>query len=199
MEICAWAAGDEDYIRYHNLEWGRPETRPEVLYECLMLEAFQAGLSWITILRKRENFRHAFYGFRPERVANMTEDDISRLLQDEGIIRHRGKIEATIAGAKSYLEIEAREGFTNFIWKFVDFKPIDRGATSMNEVPSQTDTAKALSKALKAEGFKFVGPTITYAFMQAAGLVNDHVTSCPYYKTAQDAARTIAFPEKDSA
>ena len=175
---CAWCGTDPLYTAYHDTEWGRPEHDARALWECLILESFQAGLSWITILRRRETFRAAFQGFHPEIIATWAEPEIQRLLADPGIIRHRGKIEATIAGAKAFLRIEARQGFADFIWSHVNHSPQINAPTSLTQIPPQTETARNLSRALKAEGFKFVGPTIAYAFMQAVGLVNDHVTTC---------------------
>ena len=178
---CGWCGSDPVYVAYHDDEWGRPLRDPRALFECLILEGFQAGLSWITILRRRESFRAAFAGFDPAVLAGWGEAETQRLLADPGIIRHRGKIEATFAGARAYLAIEAREGFAQFIWKHVDHQPIDRQLGSLGQAVAQTDASVALSKALKAEGFKFVGPTISYAFMQAVGMVNDHLVSCPWH------------------
>lgn len=177
---CAWCGTDPLYVAYHDSEWGRPERDSRALFECLMLEGFQAGLNWFTILKKRETFRAAFAGFQPEIIAGWGEADVVRLLADTGIIRHRGKIEATIAGARACLRIEAREGFANFLWA-LSGPPIDNLVQSGAGVPAQTARSLAMSKALKAEGFKFCGPTITYAFMQAVGMVNDHVVSCPQH------------------
>jgi DNA-3-methyladenine glycosylase I len=177
---CPWCGTDPLYVAYHDTEWGRPEYDSRRLFECLILEGFQAGLNWFTILKKRETFRSAFAGFTPEIIATWGEAEILRLLADPGIIRHRGKIEATIAGARAYLRIEAREGFSNFLWS-LSGPPRDNRVTTTAEVPAQTTVSLAMSKALKAEGFKFCGPTITYAFMQAVGMVNDHLVSCPHH------------------
>ena len=174
---CPWCGDDPLYVAYHDTEWGRPVHDPRALWEALMLEAFQAGLSWITILRRRETLRAAFAGFDPAAIATFAEGDIARLLTDPGIIRHRGKIEATVAGARAFLRIEADIGFAKFIWNHVGGMPImDDAATTTD----RADIAKTLAKSLKTEGFKFCGPTIAYAFMQAAGLVNDHLMTCPY-------------------
>jgi DNA-3-methyladenine glycosylase I len=173
---CPWCGTDPLYMAYHDHEWGRPEHDPQRLFELLILESFQAGLSWITILRKRDGFRAAFQGFDPATIATWGEPDIARLLQDPGIVRHRGKIAGTIRGAQAYLRIEQRQGFSPFLWSFAP-PPADP-PRSLGEVPAQTPHSHAMSKALKAEGFNFVGPTITYAFMQAAGLVNDHLATC---------------------
>ena len=176
---CPWCGTDPLYVAYHDDEWGVPERDPRALWEMLMLEAFQAGLSWITVLRKRESFRSAFAGFHPEIIATWGEAEVTRLLADPGIVRHRGKIEATIQGARAWLRIEAREGFSPFVWQFVGGQPMQNRLASLAEAPAETPEARALSKALKAEGFKFCGPTITYAFMQATGMVNDHLITCP--------------------
>lgn len=178
---CGWCGTDPLYVAYHDEEWGRPERDPRALFECLMLEGFQAGLSWITILRRRESFRAAFAGFDPAVLAGWGEAETLRLLADPGIIRHRGKIEATFAGARAYLAIEAREGFSQFIWKHVGGQPVDSRLGDLTQPQAQTPASVVLSKALKAEGFKFVGPTITYAFMQAVGMVNDHMVSCDWH------------------
>lgn len=178
---CGWCGTDPLYVAYHDEEWGRPERDSRALFECLMLEGFQAGLSWITILKRREGFRAAFAGFDPVVLAGWGEAETLRLLADPGIIRHRGKIEATFAGARAYLAIEAREGFSQFLWKHVGGQPIDNRLGDLSQAQAQTPASVVLSKALKAEGFKFVGPTITYAFMQAVGMVNDHMVSCAWH------------------
>ncbi|WP_179380229.1 DNA-3-methyladenine glycosylase I [Jannaschia marina] len=179
MERCGWVGDDPLYQAYHDTEWGVPETDGRALWEQLMLEGFQAGLSWITILRKRETFRAAFAGFDPEVVARWGEAEVERLLGDPGIVRHRGKIEGTIEGARAFLALEeAGPGFSRFVWDHVDGVPIRNAWTDLGHVPAETPLSRQVSKALKARGFKFCGPTITYAFLQAAGLVNDHVTRC---------------------
>lgn len=176
---CPWCGEDTLYVSYHDEEWGIPERNSRALYEMLMLEAFQAGLSWYTILKKRPAFREAFAGFDPEAVARYEERDIARLLGDAGIVRHRGKIEATIAAAKLWIEIEGEGGFDRFIWDFSGGKPIQNAFRDMSEVPAETPLSREISKALKARGFRFCGPTIVYAFMQAVGMVNDHLVTCP--------------------
>jgi len=181
MTRCAWAGPDQIYIDYHDHEWGVAEYDSRALWEKLILEGYQAGLSWITILKKRENFRAAFAGFEPKEIATWGEDRVELLVQNAGIIRHRGKINATIGNAKAYLEIEAEQGFSNYIWGFVNHTPIIHGFSQLGEVPNSDAIAIAMSKDLKKRGFKFCGPTILYAFMQAAGLVNDHVTTCPQH------------------
>lgn len=179
MARCEWCGDDPLYVKYHDEEWGKPLHDSRALWECLMLEGFQAGLSWITILRKRENFRQAFDGFDPHRVARFDEAKVDALCKNERIIRHKGKIEATIKAAQIFLEIEAQEGFANYIWSFVEGKPIVNSPKSLADIPAQTPASERLSKSLKARGFKFCGPTICYAFMQAVGMVNDHNLTCP--------------------
>jgi DNA-3-methyladenine glycosylase I len=176
---CPWCGDDPLYVAYHDAEWGVPERDPRALWELLVLEGFQAGLSWITILRKRDNFRRAFAGFDPQVLAGWGEEDVARLLADPGIVRHRGKIAGTFASARAWHRVQAQEGFSAFVWSFVDGRPVQGHRRTLAGVPAVTPAATALSKALKARGFSFCGPTITYAFMQAAGLVNDHLTTCP--------------------
>jgi len=188
MTRCSWCGTDPLYVAYHDTDWGRPERDPRALWEKLILDGFQAGLSWITILRKRENFRAAFHGFHPEMIATWGEAEVKRLLADPGIIRHHGKIEATIRNAGAYLEIEAAEGFAPFLWSFVGGAPIQSRFASMSQVPTETEASRAMSKALKKRGFTFCGPTITYAFMQAVGMVNDHMTGCPSHDACADLA-----------
>ncbi|MDI1298409.1 DNA-3-methyladenine glycosylase I [Methylotenera sp.] len=173
---CAWAEGSELMQAYHDSEWGVPQRDSRMLWEMLMLEGFQAGLSWITVLRKREAFRQAFAEFDPVKVANFNEDDINRLMNNEGIIRARAKIEATIAGAKIYCEMMARnENFSDFCWSFTEEKVLNGSGSS---TPVMTPLSEAISKELKRREFKFVGPTIVYAWMQAVGIVNDHASDC---------------------
>jgi DNA-3-methyladenine glycosylase I len=175
---CAWCGTDPLYVTYHDTEWGVPERDARALWEKLVLDGFQAGLSWITILRKRDAFRAEFEDFDSERVAHWDEARIDRALQNPGIIRHRGKIESAVRGAQRFLEIEAQEGFAPFLWSFVGGQPIQNHFASGAEVPVATPESTAMSKALKKRGFNFCGPVITYAFMQATGMVNDHVTTC---------------------
>ncbi len=176
---CPWCGTDPLYVDYHNTEWGVPEYDGRALWEKLVLDGFQAGLSWYTILKKRDNFRSAFVGFNPEIVASWGEAEVETLLQNAGIVRHRGKIESTIAGARAMLRIEERQGFSNYLWQFMDGRPQINHFRAMSEVPGETEVSRRMSKALKAEGFNFCGPTIVYAFMQATGLVNDHLIGCP--------------------
>ena len=179
MERCGWVSQDPLYIAYHDSEWGVPQRDNQQLFEMICLEGQQAGLSWITVLKKRENYREAFHHFDPNKVAAMTEEDVERLVQNAGIIRHRGKIQAIIGNARAYLEMAAKgEAFNDFVWSFVDNQPQLSRPASLSEIPTTTPASDALSKALKKRGFKFVGSTICYSFMQACGLVNDHVTTC---------------------
>ncbi|WP_238371140.1 DNA-3-methyladenine glycosylase I [Heliomarina baculiformis] len=178
MERCGWPGDDPLYVAYHDTEWGVPEYGSRALWEKLILDGFQAGLSWITILRKRENFREAFAGFNPNVVAGWGEPEVAKLLQNPGIIRHRGKIEATITNARAWQEIEARQGFDRFLWDYVGGEPIQNAWTTQREVPTQTALSEQISKDLKKAGFRFCGPTIVYAFMEAVGMVNDHIVSC---------------------
>ena len=176
---CSWCGTDPLYVAYHDTEWAVPEWDSRALWEKLVLDGFQAGLSWITILRKRDAFREEFEGFNPERVARWDEDRIAKALTNPGIIRHRGKIAGTVKGARLFLEIEGNEGFAPWLWSFVGGQPIQNAFAGMEQVPTDTAESAAMSKALKKRGFTFCGPVITYAFMQATGMVNDHITTCP--------------------
>ena len=177
-ERCGWVGTDAIYIRYHDTEWGVPEYDSRALWEKLILDGFQAGLSWITILKKRENFRAAFEGFHPEVIAGWGEAEVTRLLGDAGIVRHRGKIEATIGNARAYLEIP---DFSAWCWSYVGGAPLVNRWESLAQVPAETPVSRQMSKDLKQAGFRFCGPTIVYAWMQACGLVNDHLVGCPRY------------------
>lgn len=178
-ESCGWPGAEPIYVDYHDEEWGMPEYDSRALWEKLILDGFQAGLSWITILKKRDNFREAFAGFDPNVITTWGEAEVLVLLQNKGIIRHRGKIEATIGNAKAWQVIEAREGFDNYLWGYLGGRPLVNNWTSMNQIPAATELSKQISKDLKKEGFKFCGPTIVYAFMQAVGMINDHLVGCP--------------------
>ena len=178
MQRCPWPSDDPLYIAYHDDEWGVPERDDRALYEKLILDGFQAGLAWITVLRKRDGFRAAFDGFDPEKIAAYGPDKVDELLLDSNIIRHRGKIEATIGNAQAYLKIMEQDGFANYLWSFTDGKPMQNRWREMADVPAATPLSEAISKDLKKRGFRFVGPTIVYAFMQAVGMVNDHLTGC---------------------
>jgi DNA-3-methyladenine glycosylase I len=175
---CSWAGADALYVRYHDTEWGVPMTDDRALFEKLTLEGFQAGLSWITILRKRENFRAAFHNFDAERIVRYTARDVERLMKNEGIIRNRAKIEAAISNAKVYLEISDRMSFSQYLWGFLDGRPIINEMTSSRDMRTETDVSKKMSKGLKSDGFRFVGSTTLYAFMQSTGMVNDHLATC---------------------
>jgi DNA-3-methyladenine glycosylase I len=176
---CPWPRQDPLYVAYHDEEWGVPEHDDRALYEKLVLDGFQAGLSWITILRKRDNFRRAFDGFAPEIIAGYGKRKVTALMNDAGIVRNRAKIEGAILSARAYLAImEKGPGFSALLWDFVDGKPQVNRRRGTAEVPAETPLSRAISKELAARGFKFVGPTIVYAFMQAVGIVNDHLVKC---------------------
>ncbi|HVO22263.1 MAG TPA: DNA-3-methyladenine glycosylase I [Candidatus Margulisiibacteriota bacterium] len=180
---CGWVSKDPLYLRYHDEEWGVPAHDERRLFEFLILEGAQAGLSWITILRKRDHYRRAFARFDPRKVADFGARDIKRLLADPGIVRNRLKIEAAIANARAFLQVQKEEGsFDHFIWSFTGGAPLQNRWRSVREVPAQTPEAQAMTRALKQRGFRFIGPTICYAFMQAVGMVNDHVASCFRYR-----------------
>jgi DNA-3-methyladenine glycosylase I len=176
MSRCAWATSPI-LSRYHDEEWGVPARGTRELYEMLTLEGAQAGLSWETVLKKRDGYRRLFAGFDPEAVARFGEADVDRILRDPGIIRHRQKVESTIGNARAILAMEG--GFADFVWSFVDGKPIRNSFRALSDLPARTEMSRSMSRELKRRGFRFVGPTTVYAFMQAAGLVNDHLTSCP--------------------
>ena len=177
---CGWSVKEQIYRDYHDDEWGVPEYDPRALYEKLVLDGFQAGLSWITILKKRQNFREAFDRFDPEKIASYGKRDVNRLLKNAGIIRSQSKIKAAVKGAQLWLDIQEKEpgGFTELIWKHVGGKPKQNRYKTLKQVPAKTKMSEALSKELKDRGFNFVGPVIVYAFAQAVGMVNDHIVSC---------------------
>ena len=175
---CDWCGAEPLYVAYHDTEWGVPEYDSRALWEKLVLDGFQAGLAWITILRKRDAFRAAFEGFDPEVIAGWGEPDVLRLLGDAGIVRHRGKIEATIGNAQAWIAMEERGGFDKFIWDYVDGEPLRNSFATMSEVPPSTEMSTRMSKDLKKAGFKFCGPTIVYAWLEATGVVNDHLVGC---------------------
>ncbi len=183
---CSWCGTDPIYVHYHDTDWGVPEYDSRALWEKLILDGFQAGLSWITILRKRENFRSAFDGFNPEVIASYDARKIEALMQDAGIVRNRLKIEAAITSAQAYLEMP---DFSAHLWGFNDGKVLQNQMRSMKDVPAATPLAERVSKDLKKRGFRFVGPTIVYAFMQACGLVNDHMVECHRYDAVKKLAR----------
>ncbi len=180
LRRCVWS-GDSDpvYIAYHDDEWGVPERDDRALFEKLILDGFQAGLSWITILRKRDNFRNAFDGFDPQVIARYGEKKQNQLMNDSGIIRNRAKINCTIANARVYLDVMDNEGsFSDYLWQFTDGRMLDNRQQQESDIPAVSPESEVMSKTLKKRGFKFVGPTICYAFMQAIGMVNDHVSDC---------------------
>ncbi len=179
MQRCGWVGSEEIYRDYHDTEWGVPEYDSRALWEKLILDGFQAGLSWITILKKRESFREAFAGFDPNIIATWGDTQVEQLLKNPGIIRHRGKIQATIGNARAWQKIEQAQGFDQFLWDYVGGKPIQNTWPTLADVPAFTELSTQISKDLKKAGFKFCGPTIVYAFMQAMGMVNDHVVTCP--------------------
>ncbi|MFD0868242.1 DNA-3-methyladenine glycosylase I [Paenibacillus residui] len=182
MKRCAWTTDDPLYIQYHDREWGVPVHDDRKLFEMLLLEGMQAGLSWLTILKKRENFRQALDGFNPERIAEYGQADIERLLNNPGIVRNRLKLEATTANARAFLKVQEEFGsFDRYIWGFVGGEPIINHWNAIQEVPASTAESDRMSKDLKSRGFKFVGSTICYAYMQAAGMVNDHTADCFLY------------------
>ena len=183
MKRCEWSTKDQLYIDYHDKEWGVPVYDDEKIFEFLILETFQAGLSWITILRKRDNFRQAFDHFDYRKIANYSEQKVEELLKDSSIIRNRLKIKATIENAKSFMKIQKEFGsFSKYIWQFTGGKPVQNNFNEMNQIPARTELSDKISKELKKRGFKFVGSTVVYAHMQATGMVNDHCVYCFRYK-----------------
>ena len=192
---CPWAGiADSEYARYHDEEWGVPKTDDRALFEKLVLEGFQSGLSWLTILRKRDNFRRAFDDFDAARIARYKAKDIARLMADAGIVRNKLKIEATIDNARALLKLQERTTLATFLWSFLDGRPQINQHRSFKGIPAETPMSKAISKALKAEGFRFVGPTTVYAFMQATGMVNDHLVGCHRYEPCAELQRRFKIP-----
>ena len=180
IQRCPWPGIDDpEYARYHDEEWGVPKTHDRDLFEKLVLESFQSGLSWLTILRKRDNFRAAFDGFDAKRLARYGARDIERLMNDAGIVRNRLKIEAAIANAQAYLRLAKRQSLSDFLWSFLEDGPVRNRWHDLKDVPAQTELSRRVASGLKGEGFRFLGPTTVYAFMQASGMVNDHLVSCP--------------------
>ena len=183
MTRCNWVTTDELYIKYHDEEWGKPVYDDATIFEFLVLESFQAGLSWITILKKRENFRQAFDGFNYQKIATYNEAKVEELLQNAGIVRNRLKVLAAINNAQRFMEVQKEFGsFSKYIWGFVNHQPIVNAFQNIKDVPATTEISDALAKDLKKRGFKFLGSTVIYAYMQATGMVNDHITSCICYK-----------------
>jgi len=185
---CTWPGTDPLYVAYHDEEWGVPEYDDRALFEKLILDGFQAGLSWITILRKRDAFRAAFDDFDPERIARYGPDKVAALMQDAGIVRNRAKIEATVTNAQAWLDLMQRERFSDYLWRFTDGRPVQNRFETTDRIPAETELSRKISRDLKARGFRFCGPTIVYAFMQAVGMVNDHLVSCHRH----DACRALA-------
>jgi DNA-3-methyladenine glycosylase I len=183
---CGWCGSEPIYVAYHDDEWGVPDYDSRALFEKLMLDGFQAGLSWITILRKRDNFRRAFDGFDPEKMARYDKRKLTALMQDAGIVRNAAKIEASVGNAQAYLEIA---DFSAYLWDFTSGKPVQNRFRSLKQVPAATPIADKVSKDLKKRGFRFCGPTIVYAFMQACGLVNDHLVDCHRHEAVKSLAR----------
>ncbi len=182
---CWWCKDDPQYCDYHDTEWGVPQASSQALFEKLCLEGFQAGLSWLTILRKREHFREVFDGFDPEKIVRYSPEKIGELMQDKGIVRNRLKIQATVSNAQVFLDISQGQKFSEFIWNYVDGKPIQTYLKTKGDVLAQTAISEKLSKDLKKVGFKFCGPTIVYAFMQSVGMVNDHLVSCDHHRICE--------------
>ena len=176
---CTWPGEDPLYVAYHDEEWGVPEHDDRALFEKLILDGFQAGLSWITILKKRDNFRAAFDGFEPERIVRYHKRKVESLMKDAGIVRNRAKIEGTVKGARAYLDLlDSGHTFDDFIWQFTDGRTLKNAPATGQDIPTESPESQAMSKALKSHGFSFCGPTICYAFMQAVGIVNDHTVAC---------------------
>jgi len=191
---CPWAGREPIYVAYHDDEWGVPKTDDRALFEKLVLEGFQAGLSWITILKKRERFRAAFDGFDPTVVAKYGPDKIEELMGDAGIVRNRAKIEATVNNAQACLQLQEERSLASFLWDFVDGEPQINAFRKLEDIPAQTPTSQAMAKALKARGFRFCGPTTVYAFMQSMGMVNDHLMTCHRHRACAELARDFSAP-----
>lgn len=188
MKRCSWVTDDPLYVQYHDTEWGVPVHDDQKLFEMLILEGAQAGLNWLTILKRRETYRAAYDGFEPLKIARWNSNKINRLLKDPGIIRNRRKVESAIVNARAYLEVTAEfKGFDTFIWSFVGGQPLQNSWQDTGQIPTTTAESDAMSKELKRRGFTFVGPTICYAFMQAVGMTNDHVTDCCRYEPIRQA------------
>jgi DNA-3-methyladenine glycosylase I len=193
---CWWPGVDPLYVAYHDTDWGVPEADDRALFEKLVLDGFQAGLSWITILRKRENFRKAFDGFDAQKMVRYHPEKLHALMQDAGIVRNRAKIEGVVPSARVFLEIQAKEGFANYLWKHVDGKPLQTNLKSRAHVAAETKVSQTISKDLKKRGFTFCGPTIVHAFMQACGLVNDHLVGCYRHPEVAELGRRFALPKR---
>jgi DNA-3-methyladenine glycosylase I len=187
---CPWCGTDPIYVAYHDEEWGVPEFDDRALFEKLILDGFQAGLSWITILRKRDAFRQSFDGFEPEIIARYGKRKLAKLMNEPRIVRNRAKIEAAVTNAQAYLALKEKQSFADYLWGFVEGQPVNKALRYMRQIPAETPLAQKVSKDLRAEGFKFVGPTIVYAFMQAVGMVNDHLISCHRHEACAAWPRT---------
>ena len=197
LHRCPWPGEDPLYMAYHDTEWGVPDYDDRALFEKLILDGFQAGLSWITILRKRDNFRKAFDDFEPSKIVRYSDKKIAALMNDAGIVRNRAKIEGTVNSAKAYLKImEEGAGFSAFLWDFVDGKPKINTFKTTASVPAATPLSTKISKELVGRGFKFVGPTIVYAFMQATGMVNDHLVACHCHETCSKLKKPVRVKSK---
>lgn len=194
---CPWTGiEDAEYTRYHDEEWGVPHANERLLFEKLLLEGFQSGLSWLTILRKRPHFRRAFHDFDPTRIAKYGDKDKARLMADAGIVRNRLKVEASIDNARAYLRLREKSTLGKLLWDHLDGRPLIHRRLSFKEVPAQTELSAAISKRLKAEGFRFVGPTTVYAFMQSSGFVNDHLVTCHRHALCAELQRAFAAPKR---
>ena len=193
---CWWPGIDPLYVAYHDTDWGVPETDDRALFEKLLLDGFQAGLSWITILRKRDNFRRAFDGFDAGKIVRYTPEKIEALMQDAGIIRNRAKIAGTVPSARVFLDLQEKGGFAHYLWSFVDGRPVQSNLTGRSAVPAENKVSQAIARDLKARGFTFCGPTIVYAFMQACGLVNDHLTGCFRHAEVAELAQHVRIVKR---
>ncbi len=193
---CPWAGTDPLYVAYHDQEWGVPKADDPALFEKLILEGFQAGLSWITILRKRENFRKAFLGFDAGRIVRFNERKIAALMADPGIVRNRAKIEAAVLNARAYLDLLEKMSFSAFLWNYVDGRPILNHPRTHDELPARTALSSAIAKDLKSRGFRFCGPTTVYAFMQSVGMINDHLVTCHRHRACAKLATAFEAPKQ---
>ncbi len=191
---CGWAGKDELYQHYHDTEWGVPQPDDNALFEKICLEGFQAGLSWITILKKREHFRKVFDGFDAKKIIKYNDKKIAKLIDDPGIVRNKLKINATITNARAFLDLQEKQSLASFLWGYVDGTPIQNQFNDLSEIPAETDISKQISTDLKKLGFKFCGPTIVYAMMQSIGMVNDHVLTCPDHARCKKLAKKFKAP-----
>lgn len=192
---CPWAGTDPLYVAYHDKEWGVPKATDQALFEKLILEGFQAGLSWITILRKRENFRKAFDGFDADRIVRFNKKKIESLMANPGIVRNRAKIEATMSNARAYLDLQEKMSFSAFLWNYVEGRPIINRPKSLDDLPAKTDLSSTVAKDLKAHGFRFCGPTTVYALMQSVGMINDHLIACHRHQACSKLGQKFKAPK----